>query len=589
MVRIHRLAVLLFLLVSWAQGQETSRFRVWMGGQEVGGQELVASRTGQQARIDNREWIRVERLGTATEQKIHQTALRGADGAVEFTWSLQLSQERMEGRALWNPAEPLKLRVLFKDLPERSVALEAGILLWPGEVEARLKEAARTLQSVKIQGFKPALQQSTELELRVVGRDPLPGFPDAVRFQGRSREGAMVSETEMWISPTVGELKEVGSPGGLAMVAQRAELPVPNVAAGPDAFTRTLNPLPPHPFLPWLGQANLQWKGQGEQRLPEDEQQKRVGLNRLRLLRAALPNQIEAAQVPVRGRPSAEDAPWLAPSPLLQFEDPLFDGLIARLRPSAQATRWQLAQAVNRFVFDWVVEKDYTVGFASALEVVRHPRGDCTEHTVLAVALLRKLGVPARGVLGWIGTSEGMGLHVWVEVRLHTRWVPLDPTFDEAPASTLHVKVGTTDLADLGRLGQDTVATQVAGGGWVPEAPWTEVLRVELDTVLAPGREGLRLKGASWKLADGGLKLRWRGMHQVMAVPRPHPTALKVTQVFESAQSHRRGWWHAGQQCLWIKLDEGHWLRVSDLEQASALVLLDQLEWLPVWNAEGLR
>ena len=47
------------------------------------------------------------------------------------------------------------------------------------------------------------------------------------------------------------------------------------------------------------------------------------------------------------------------------------EGLLARLKPSSAATRWQLAKAVNRFVFDWITEKDYSVGFASALEVAR--------------------------------------------------------------------------------------------------------------------------------------------------------------------------------------------------------------------------
>lgn len=106
---------------------------------------------------------------------------------------------------------------------------------------------------------------------------------------------------------------------------------------------------------------------------------------------------------------------------------------MARLRPRPGATRWELAQAVTRFVFAWIDDKDFSVGFATALEVARRPKGDCTEHAVLAAALLRRLGVPARGVTGWVAAGRTFGLHLGVEVKLRDRWIPVDPTFDEAP------------------------------------------------------------------------------------------------------------------------------------------------------------
>ncbi|MDP2875369.1 MAG: transglutaminase-like domain-containing protein [Holophaga sp.] len=581
MVRIPRLAVLCFLLMSWVNAQDSTRFRVWMGGQEVGGREMRVSTEGARARQESREWIRLERLGMAIEQKINQITLRGPNGALEFQWTIQLSQEPMEGRAFWTPAQPRQLRILSKNLPERLVELDEGLVLWPGEIELRLKNAARARQSVVIKGYAAAVQQSTELDLRVMGPDPLPGFPDAVRFKGQSRAGSMISETEVWISPTAGEVKESGLISGLSLLVQRMELPAPHLAAEPEFFARTLNTLPPHPFLVWLPEATLAWKGQGEQRLPEDDQQRKVGPNRIRVMRALLPNAAEASQLPVLGQPGAQDIPYLAQSPLLQFRDPLFDGLVARLRAPKQATRWQLAQAVNRFVFDWISEKDYTVGFASALEVVRRPKGDCTEHGVLAVALLRRLGVPARGAVGWIGTAGIMGLHFWVEVNLNDRWIPIDPTFNEAPASTLHLKLGTTDLADLGSVGWDTAGTQFVGGRWVPEGPWAKAIRTEGDRIFAPGGETLRLPSATWKWSEDVLALRWRGIHLVEAVPHPLAQTLKGARIFESALSHRRGWWQPLEQRLWISLDADHWLQVSSLDQTAALELLDQLEWQP--------
>jgi len=556
MTFVLRFVLSLFLLVSWAAAQESARFRIWMAGQEVGGREVLRSRSEALERYETREWIRLERLGMAVEQKVNQTATRAPGGILEFAWSIQLAQEPMEGKATWTPAEPRKLRVFSKNLPERVLKLEEGLLLWPGDQDARLREAARTRSSLSIQGFMPAIQQGTELELTVIGVDPLPGYPDAVRFKGQSREGAMRSETEIWYSPTAGELKESSQVGGLSILVQRAELPAPE---GPEPtqgfFARTLNTLPPHPFLPWITETALRWEGTGEQLLPEDEQQKRSGPGRIRLARAAAPNSEEAAQAPVKGKPSATEASFLSPSPLLQFQDPAFDGLLARLRAPAQASRWELAQRVNRFVFDWITGKDYTVGLASGLEVARTPRGDCTEHGVLAVALLRRLGVPARGALGWIGTGGVMGLHFWVEVEIGKRWIPIDPTFDEAPASALHLKLGTTDLADLGGVGWDTAITRFAGGKWVPEGPWDQGIRILGERVYAPSGEGLQLSGATWALEKGQLSLGWKGSHAVEAVPHPSAAQLRGAKVLQGPRKGRRAWLLESGKLLWVQLD----------------------------------
>jgi transglutaminase-like putative cysteine protease len=556
---------------------------MWMAGQEVGGREATRMESGTREGIQTREWIRLERLGMVVEQRVSQTAFRDADGSLEFTWSIHLAQEPMEGRALWRPGDPTRLFIHSKNLPERVIALEAGTVLWPLAQDARLREAARTRSSLHIKGYMPALQQTTELDLKVIGAEPLPGFPDAVRFKGRSREGAMQTDTELWVSPTAGEVKDSSNLAGIPLLVQRVELPTPaGVKPTMGFFERTLKTLPPHPFLPWLSQATLRWEGPGDQLLPEDAQQKRLGPGRIHLTRAAQPNRQEATEPPVQGPPAAQDAPFLAPSPLLQFQDPAFEGLLTRLRAPVGASRWELAQRVNRFVFDWITEKDYTVGFASALEVAHRPKGDCTEHGVLAVALLRKLGVPSRGALGWIGAGGVLGLHFWVEVELQGRWVPIDPTFDEAPASALHLKLGTTDLADLGSVGWDTVATRFIGGTWAPEGAWAEGIRIRGERVFLPDGAGLRLPNAGWKLAQGVLSLIWRGTHPVEAVPHPSAVQLNASKAFQSPRNGRRGWWQGLTKTLWVQLDAARWVRVSELDERAAVDLLDQLEPLPL-------
>ena len=60
----------------------------------------------------------------------------------------------------------------------------------------------------------------------------------------------------------------------------------------------------------------------------------------------------------MRGAPALADAPYLAATPLVQYHDPVFAGLVRRLGAPAGATRWDLAQRVTRFVVDWIRDKN---------------------------------------------------------------------------------------------------------------------------------------------------------------------------------------------------------------------------------------
>jgi transglutaminase-like putative cysteine protease len=553
-------------------------FRQWMGGLEVGGSSVETKQDGTSLEIRSREWMVLSRLGQEIRQEVSESVRKAPDGHLAFTWRVQLSSEPFEGKAEWSPREPgvLTLQPTQGPAVRKEVPMEA--LLWPEDLEARLKAAARTGQSVHAVTFSFPIQQWSSLQLECNGAAPLPGFPDAVRFTGHENEGAVTLPVEVWISPTVGEVRHRTELGGLEVLTQRAELPAlaPDQKAAEGFFERTLQRLPRHPFQPWIPEWILQAEG-SLPKLPEDAQQIRLPEGRWRLRTAALPNAAEATQPPVKGNPSPEEGRYLAPSPLVQFQDPAFDPLIRRMALPSGLSRWDLARRVNAFVFDWITEKDFTVGFASALEVCHHPRGDCTEHGVLAVALLRKLGVPARGVTGWVGLGDLLGLHFWVEVRLKDRWLPIDPTFDQVPASALRIKLGDTDLADLGSVGWETAATALSGVRWTPER--SEALAIHGDQISGPGGIQLRLPGGRWDLQDGTLRLRTAkgGPWRIQAVPRPSAAQLKGTSRLAGARTLRRGWWKVGSHLLWMDLGEGRWLQLEGVSEAEAYDLLDQL------------
>jgi transglutaminase-like putative cysteine protease len=577
---VRRFLLSLALLVPLrSPGQEVHTFRQWIAGQEAGGATEKRSSDARGLLLETREWSHLERMGVVIQQELKQQALKRPDGSMTFTWTLSLSQEPMAGQASWSPAAPGKLQLAVKDGPARTIDIPPGASVWPDDLDDRLKAAARTATPVSLKGFSFPTQQWTDVELKPLGPAPLPGFPDTVRFRGRSAEGGLVEEVELWISPAQGEVKHQGSLAGIPLLSQRVELPLPAVlASGTGLFERTIKARPPHPFLLWLPEARVRWSGRPPQELDPDPQQRRLGPGTYLLARAQPPSRLEAAELPVRGRPSAEEAPFLAPGPLVQFNDPVFQGLERRLGAPAGATRWQLAQLVTAFVYDWIKDKNYTVGFASAQEVARNPQGACSQHGVLAVALLRRLGVPARGVTGWMAFGDSLGLHFWVEARIGGRWIPVDPTFDQAPASAYRLKLGTTDLADLGSMGPAGAGMNLTDGVWLPEGPWAAEVKPQGDTVRTPGLPSLRVPGAVWSLAAGRLTLDWGGPHRVEATPCPTPAQRTDAHRLQGAAGGRTGWWQPQTAQLWIDLGAARWLQVGAVTEAEAFKLLEVLE-----------
>ncbi|HNX95737.1 MAG TPA: transglutaminase-like domain-containing protein [Holophaga sp.] len=586
LVHVLLLAVSVFV-PTLARTQETIRFRQWMMGVESGGMEIQNSRNEGSEQIRTRQWTRLERAlsqDSSTAKAVielgeEDTATRSPNGELTFRWKATLSDEPMEGVANWNPKAPGKLRVAPKHGEARELDVPEGALLWPGDTEARLREAARQRQAIRLIEFAFSEQQWTRLEADLVGMDPLPGFPDAIHYKGQDRTKGMAMDIDLWISPRHGEIKRLAQLAGIPLLIQRAELPDPRISNQGGLFERTLAQLPPHPFMLWMPEATLRWNGNQRQELPEDPQQTRISDGCYRVRRASLPEGPEAEERPIKGSPSADDAPFLASTPLVPFRDPAFDGLLARLNAPEGASRWELAQRVTHFVYDWITQKDMTVGFASALEVAHHAKGDCTEHGVLAVALLRRLGVPARGVVGWVGLENMVGLHFWVEFKTGGRWIPIDPTFDLALASSLRLKMGTTDLADLGSLGWDTATLSLVNGNWRPEGAWTSNLRLEGDGLIAPDGTILRLPGAAWKLSDGTLRLATPAC-ELEATLRPDAAHRSGARLLMGARSGRKGWFGPNRQ-LHLDAGDGRWLLFSGVSESEAFRLLDDLEIRP--------
>lgn len=95
------------------------------------------------------------------------------------------------------------------------------------------------------------------------------------------------------------------------------------------------------------------------------------------------------------------------------------------------------ASQIEAFVDGYITQKDLSVGYASAAEVAETRQGDCSEHAILAAAMCRAVGIPARIVCGvvyadsFLSKQSIFGGHMWVEVYIGDTWIGLDPTRSE--------------------------------------------------------------------------------------------------------------------------------------------------------------
>ncbi len=110
-----------------------------------------------------------------------------------------------------------------------------------------------------------------------------------------------------------------------------------------------------------------------------------------------------------------------------------------------EVNSWHAAERLCRWVYASIQEKKMSGGFASSLTVLQSLSGDCTEHTVLFIALARAAGIPARICSGIVFAKDAFYYHFWPEVYIG-KWVQMDPTLDQVIADANHIQLGGSAL-----------------------------------------------------------------------------------------------------------------------------------------------
>ncbi|MCL1893702.1 MAG: lasso peptide biosynthesis protein [Holophagaceae bacterium] len=520
--------------------------------------------------------LKIERRGSVVQQTLVQNITKDSNGAIQANWSVSLSSLPQKGEARWLPADPNKLHISILGGKGSSISIDSDVLLWPPDADKAMRKAAQEMIPLQLTSFTYPFSAVSRLVLLPEKPDPIGIFAGAIRFVGTLSEGSSTSQVTCWICPAEGQIKQVSTQGGLIIITQRKEIPPPSDTSGQEFFEWTLCRLPHIPFLSWRNEIRVK----GLPDLPAGLQKVQVDAGEYILNRADPPNEKNSKQLPIRlrAKPDPEDERYLADSPLLGINDLAITGLIARLNINPLATRWDICCKVNTFVFEFIRNKGLDVGFATALEVARNPSGDCTEHTVLAVALLRRLGVPARATFGWAGTDDSneiiLGLHAWVEAKIGQDWIPLDPTFDQAPAGTFRVPLSNSDLSSIAEINWGTGAIPVLSNIAlvITVSPLTiSENEINIDDI------NLRLLTGKWICSDGKYFILHPQLGNIIVsgssrrIDPPDSKLIRVpgmTSVRFSKSATR----------LAIDCGKNRWLYLEGLTEVSAMRLLKVLK-----------
>lgn len=197
-----------------------------------------------------------------------------------------------------------------------------------------------------------------------------------------------------------------------------------------------------------LSRLQVDFEGFGEFPLPESARQrvkKRGSVWSLTLSKDEVPPVVALGSGP-------DEQEFVKATPFVQSDAP--EMIEAAWKAVGSVTdRWTAVQRLVPFVYSHV-EDEYVAAFSNAMEALRSGRGDCTEHSVLFVALARAIGIPARTAVGiaYWPAGKGFGWHAWAEVKIGKKWYAVDPTWNQPIADATHIKLAQGGPAEQAKV-----------------------------------------------------------------------------------------------------------------------------------------
>lgn len=163
----------------------------------------------------------------------------------------------------------------------------------------------------------------------------------------------------------------------------------------------------------------------------------------------------ECPDLPLQG----VESEFLGASAYIQTDAPAIRAKVQEIL-DGEVNSWRAAEKLCQWVYTAMTNKKMSGGFGSSLTALESLSGDCTEHTVLFIALARAAGIPARICSGVAYARDAFYYHFWPEVYVGS-WVQMDPTLGQTIADATHIQLGgsTLESDNLMEFGEDVFRT----------------------------------------------------------------------------------------------------------------------------------
>lgn len=141
--------------------------------------------------------------------------------------------------------------------------------------------------------------------------------------------------------------------------------------------------------------------------------------------------------------------PYLQEEEGIQVNDPLIEQTLSELFKGKEPDTYEVLKTIHNYLQNEFQNRNFS-GYTDALTALKLKEASCNGKSRLFVALVRKMGLPARLVGGLIlkqGSKKTS--HQWVEVYVRGHWIPFDTInnyFAEIPKNYLRLYYGDKTL-----------------------------------------------------------------------------------------------------------------------------------------------
>ncbi len=418
----------------WGAADEVRYFAIFMDGVKVGHCLETRRVEGERVFSTSLMTFTTERMGVPLTMAVSQEALETVQGtpiSFKTVMDMSLMSQVVEGKI--GPDGKLTVTIggaqQIMDWPPGALMVEGVYLLQkrhglkPGTVYSFVQ-----FDTTSLRGVKTVVRVINRKPVDVLGKQEMLW---EVRTEAEGLESVFYYDDDLKVR------KSLMNEGGMNLEIVACSKEYALTASGSVDLLAKVLVSSPHPLEGLAGAASASYrlvpKNQGKLSVPSLANQKVLsdpaGLTVVVTAQQPPP----ATAMPYAGtNKSALQA--LKPTAYLNSDRTE----VAALALQAVGNTTDAAEAVRRiegFVHQYIGSKGYDVGYANAAEVVTSKTGDCTEHAVLAAAMCRAVGIPARVVAGMAYAQQLEGQqhvfcpHAWVMAYLGERWVQFDPTF----------------------------------------------------------------------------------------------------------------------------------------------------------------